>query len=916
MINPLETSEISDFFYNLTEKLLPRQFQTQTIATLLSGQNILLRAPTGAGKTETAVIPFLFAKTMGVDFPNKLIYVVPLRTLATSLRDRTVKLVEDWSHQYQQKNQRKLIVTLQTGDNPEDPRFEGDIIFCTIDQLLSSFLSIPYSVGRGSANVNAGVVFASYLVFDELHLLDPDRSFATTLELLKQVQGISPFLLMTATLTEELAEQIHQEIKSSLPQRQQSSLNPIQLINVEHEDLKVIETRQRSFQAVPSPLTASVILEDIQQSSRKRVIVLCNTVAQAQGLFLDLRDSITDQRFEVSLLHSRFLSSDRRQKEQKLKQIFGKDKLPQDNDFCQILISTQVIEAGMDITCDVMHTILCPMNSLLQRAGRCARFAAQTGDVKVYRDIQVDEAFQILSQTEDDDEQIAQTEQRSRRKFLPYQDALCELTWDVLQNHSQSSQANDPVGFQQESNWINQVHQAEDQKQAKKRQDERKEFNQLFRSAIFSGEQVAQELIRKVDNRSVFVIEDRSVIDLDFPEIDLPNLEAFSLPKTTLLKVLCEFQEDYTQDWIFKEIIQPKKTPEGYALPLAGEPITTLSKITSSIHLLVNPNYVSYDDEVGLQIGIKVEEGNYLSGRKANQSNRQEYRYRMDTYVGHLGRIWTCWNQPFPLVQSKYQSMRDEQLKVGGKFIKQKFFRNATREQAEALFEFLVFLAVITHDLGKLQIQWQTVMQGWQAIACQYFQGADPKGQLIAHTDYNPMNQELTDPQGRTQQQRLKDYEKQYSRPNHAVESAFLSTEILKVSLIPVLQTVFQADKEVINGFYTTVRMAAGRHHSAWAKGWRSDDLAKIQRESARHGKLHLHEKANEAIAQSWKRLLSKNLAQTLSLSPEPPMLSQQVYPVQEIRLDWFTPDQMDYQQLYWLVVRSLRICDERSVKI
>lgn len=103
-------------------------------------------------------------------------------------------------------------MTLQTGENPEDPRFEGDIVFCTIDQILSSFLNIPYSVGRGSANVNAGAIFASYLVFDELHLLDPDRSFATVLKVLEQVRGISPFLLMTATLTDELVTQIQEVV--------------------------------------------------------------------------------------------------------------------------------------------------------------------------------------------------------------------------------------------------------------------------------------------------------------------------------------------------------------------------------------------------------------------------------------------------------------------------------------------------------------------------------------------------------------------------------------------------------------------------------------------------------------------------------------------------------------------------------
>ena len=51
-------------------------------------------------------------------------------------------------------------------------QFQGDIIFCTIDQMLSSFLNISFSVERGSAHVNSSFIFASYLVFNKLHLLD------------------------------------------------------------------------------------------------------------------------------------------------------------------------------------------------------------------------------------------------------------------------------------------------------------------------------------------------------------------------------------------------------------------------------------------------------------------------------------------------------------------------------------------------------------------------------------------------------------------------------------------------------------------------------------------------------------------------------------------------------------------------
>lgn len=208
-IYPNNLSDIDKYFTSLVG-FEPRQFQRETIFKILNRHDVLLRAPTGSGKTETAIAPFLFAKTLQRDFPNKLIYVVPLRTLANSLRQRAETLARTWENFTQLTV--PLVVTLQTGENPEDPRFEGDIVFCTIDQMLSSFLNIPYSVGRGSANVNAGAIFASYLVFDELHLLDPDRSFATVLKVLEQVKGISPFLLMSATLTDELAAQIKQVI--------------------------------------------------------------------------------------------------------------------------------------------------------------------------------------------------------------------------------------------------------------------------------------------------------------------------------------------------------------------------------------------------------------------------------------------------------------------------------------------------------------------------------------------------------------------------------------------------------------------------------------------------------------------------------------------------------------------------------
>lgn len=875
--------QVDTYFVDLTG-FPPRQFQQTTIAHLLNRQDVLLRAPTGSGKTETAIAPFLFAKALNLDFPNKLIYVVPLRTLANSLRQRTEALIQRWTEAH--PLQRSIVVTLQTGENPEDPRFEGDIVFCTIDQLLSSFLSIPYSVGRGSANVNAGAVFASYLVFDELHLLDPDRSFATVLKLLEQVRGIAPCLLMTATLTDELSQQIMGSTEET----------GIQNVQIPDSDLHSIEEhRSRSFQAMDRSLSAECILEDIQQHQRRRVIVICNTVSQAQGLFQDLEALNLEGKLAITLLHSRFLPQDRAIKEAELKQTFAEGWNKQANDRCHVLIATQAIEAGINITCEVMHSQLCPMNSLLQRAGRCARFPGEQGSVFVYRTVDIHPAHTELAQRDIDPEPA------TRQQFLPYPNDTCELTWQVLHRTYPST----AVGFQRSAAWINQVHQEEDLLQAQRRQNNRMRFEENFNKAVFYGDRsTASELIRSNDSRSIFIWEEPTWIDLDTPEIEPAQLQAFSLPVSTLCKIWRDLQNlEYEIDWVFRRIEPPSgKASETYCQP-GWKEIRSQSDLIASLQILVNPRYVFYDDRMGLRISIDENEpGNhFVSPPKASQSRTQQYSYHMDTYIGHLGCLWTAWRKPFSTSAPKngsaialtYTSVQAELLQAGATLIRSKLLPHLTIEETEVLFEYLVFFAVLLHDLGKLQIQWQSAMRGWQAIAHQQFKGKDPKSHLLAHTDSDPANP--------AQQQALKSYEKQHRRPPHAVESAFIGREILKRSLLPWLEEHFAADEEQCDCIAHAVILAVGRHHSAWAEG---DNLPK---------QIELHPQAQATINRSWD-LLMRFLPQTFPLPKA--NLSKQSYSTQRLSLgDAFTPDRVEFFQLYLLLARSLRLCDQRSVQ-
>jgi CRISPR-associated helicase Cas3 len=118
--------------------------------------------------------------------------------------------------------------------------------------------------------------------------------------------------------------------------------------------------------------TSALSADAVLRCHEGRSIVLLNTVGRAQAMYTELRQAIEAKGLDIPtiLLHSRFFKEDRRAKEERLRSLFGRGtKGP------AILVATQVIEAGLDLSCEHLHTELCPMNSLIQRGGRCARFA-------------------------------------------------------------------------------------------------------------------------------------------------------------------------------------------------------------------------------------------------------------------------------------------------------------------------------------------------------------------------------------------------------------------------------------------------------------------------------------------------------------------------------------------------------------
>jgi CRISPR-associated endonuclease/helicase Cas3 len=100
-------------------------------------------------------------------------------------------------------------------------------------------------------------------------------------------------------------------------------------------------------------------------------------VDHAQNLYEIVGEKLKAQGFIVHLLHSRFLNEDRERIEKSIKNSI------RDKNAKTLIITTQVCEVGLDISCDLLITELAPPDALVQRIGRCAREGGQ-GEVWVY----------------------------------------------------------------------------------------------------------------------------------------------------------------------------------------------------------------------------------------------------------------------------------------------------------------------------------------------------------------------------------------------------------------------------------------------------------------------------------------------------------------------------------------------------
>ncbi len=729
-------------------KKKPYHYQELVDQCGLAGQDILLQAPTGAGKTRAALMPGIhgFARdrdTQLSKYPPRILYGVPMRVLARSFQHEYTETAQGlrdntpWESHWHP--------SIQTGEQPEDPLFESRVIFATVDQLLASFLTLPYSLPGRLANINTGVLVGAYLVFDEFHLYPRDQMMLTTLAMLKMLKGVSRFNLMTATFSEPLlhgiAGLLGAEVIANAPD------TPLE--DGLFADIDRLRGQTRTWQTQPGILTGAAAADLI--GGAKRAMVLCNTVDRAQALYQDLRRTLPDH--DVVLLHSRFYRSDRRAIEDRVLASLGKESGEDSLHRPMVLVATQVVEVGLDISCDVLISECAPAASLIQRAGRCARWPREGGGPA--------EGQVHIFQPFDAEGQVS---------YAPYIDEgneeICYNTWQELNTPRFDGAV---MRFPQEQQLITAAHGAADKAFVSNLEEMiRIRIGEITDCLANRDRGWLGSLIR--ENTSVPLYVAAKPNDDDTMTSKPWNVEAFSVSRGQVARLMnnaLEVGVDADTPLWGGALIREEDSEQPYARSVFRWDGLREGKDAyghSYTQFAAHPEAISYSSDLGLAFypGQYQAEGQRVETR----NDYERPLYHAERYYEHIHGLYLAYTRPIQTGKRALSALQGEFLYPLGRMCT-RIGLNA--EQGEQVMR----LTLALHDIGKLNQPWQAWCRAWQQERVR--RGGrvgidldDPAP--LAHTDFDTASI-----QERTWQKELK----HAPRGTHAVESAQAAAGLL-----------------------------------------------------------------------------------------------------------------------------------------
>ena len=384
----------------------------------------LIDIPTGLGKTDAVVLAWLWRRRFAgpqvrAATPRRLVYCLPMRVLV----EQTAKKASEWLENLGMLAEapgdeqpfafdqlaakcgvegKRIAVTVLMGG--EDKKKMGDwdlyperdaILIGTQDMLLSRALNRGYGMSRYRWPMHFGLLNNDCLwVMDEVQLMG--NGLATTVQLQLFQEKFRPsavgcnFIWMSATPgkgmfnTRDRSDYSMDEVpKDRILRLSQEETVGISSLNAE----KKIEILNKE-PIVAQSKDNNGILDHHFKAPGYFTLIILNTVPNAQKWFHDIRSYIdrnakSNQKApKIILLHGRMRQCDRKDQMSQIIEFNKKqkeDRLEYDDPGI-ILVSTQVVEAGLDVSADCLWSEIAPWSSIIQRLGRLNRRGMQNNN--------------------------------------------------------------------------------------------------------------------------------------------------------------------------------------------------------------------------------------------------------------------------------------------------------------------------------------------------------------------------------------------------------------------------------------------------------------------------------------------------------------------------------------------------------
>ena len=358
----------------------------------------VLIAPTGSGKTAAVTLGWAARRLHSPDdTPRRLVWCLPMRTLV----EQTARAVEEWL--------RKLATDEVNGEGrlprPEDVHVlmggvDADgwlerperpaVLVGTQDMLLSRALMRGYASSRALWPMEFALLHEdAQWVFDEVQLMGAGRATSTQLDAFRQSEAErarrdgraagarSRSLWISATLHPDwLATVDHPAPAAAAVVRVDADAAPGgRLAKLTRAPKRLTRSPAVPASAKKADIADYVgrLADEIVSAHRdgRMTLAIVNRVDRAQAL----RDAIEKKlpgrpaAPALALVHSRFRAADRARE---MATALDADR---SNPHGRIVVATQAVEAGVDISAAVLFTELAPWSSLVQRFGRANRYA-------------------------------------------------------------------------------------------------------------------------------------------------------------------------------------------------------------------------------------------------------------------------------------------------------------------------------------------------------------------------------------------------------------------------------------------------------------------------------------------------------------------------------------------------------------